>query len=142
MPDTADSVDILYGLFRSGLVVSGNSYITVAKAATSGDALSSFRVSGFTTFIGIIGGRTEVEPLIGGTFTAMADYVDVEIFHRESGIAVSGLRMRVNDAKITVASGAFPISGVARPVQTAESQPLQHEHIAKAKLTYRFRRLQ
>jgi len=135
----------MYGQLTSGLVVSGNSYITLAKIITSGDALTSLRVSGFTDFIGLRLERNEIRPLTGGVFTEVADYVSAEIYIHVSGAQVlSGLRQRINDFKITVASGAWESGNtvnIALPTLVAEDWTMPHERVGRAKLTYRFRYL-
>lgn len=127
----------MYSVLQSGLLVSGNSYISLNKQVVSGDALSNLRVSGFTDLVLLKQGRSETEPLIGGTFTAVADYVEAEIYVHKSGIALSGVRRLIDDFKITVASGTW--TNPARPYLVGEEWPLPQEKVSKGKLIYRFR---
>ena len=151
MPNLVDSVNTLFTTIQSGLVVSGNSYISVAKQVTSGDALASFRISGMTDFIGLRLQRNETKGLTGGVFTEVADYVVADIsihgtYAKASGQTetqtLSGLRQRVDDFKITVASGTWSGTNPARPILVSESWSLPHEKAGKAELVWRFRYLQ
>ena len=136
-------MDSLYTVIRSGLVVSGNGSITVAKQLTSGDAMQSFRISGAEHLIGLRQGRSESLGILGGKFTQIADYVDVDLFvhytYATTSSVLTPLRRLVDDFKITIASGSF--TNPARPILVAESWPMAHEKNAKATLSYRFRYL-
>ena len=143
MPDT---VEIMYLTLQSGLLVSGNADITLAKSVASGDALSNQRISGRTDAVYLYQGRTDIRPMLGPRYEA-GDYVVAEVSVRfptattlnpNSGAGIV-LRQRVNDFKTTIVSGTWPVSGVPRPFLTFEEWPLSHVNVAKAKLTYRFR---
>ncbi len=144
-----DSVNLFYTQCQSGLVVSGNSYVYVAKSITSGDTLASFRVSGATSYIAFRLSKTESEPMVGGTFIGITDYVETEIYVRRTYSAgvdtipiVSGLSQLVTDFATTVLSGNWNASGnVSRPTLVARSAPLVHEKFGKQRLTYRLRYL-
>lgn len=150
MPNNVNSVQTLLDVLNSGLVVSGNADITVQRQTISGDALSNQRVSGYTTVIYLRNGRTDGIGITGGTFTEMADYVDSEVLitlrqSQVSGIglnsgAVAILKTRVDDLKITVASGTF--TNPPRPIQISENWPQPHQQVAKATLIWRFKYLQ
>ena len=128
-----------------------NPFITLAKQITSGDALSSFRISGNPTLIALRLERTEAQGLTGGQFTEMTPYVRVEIFNHIPFSAVSGLSAAsgavatlidlVRDFKITIASGTWANSGstqnVAPPVFMGEEWPMPTQQQAKAALLYR-----
>lgn len=140
-----DSVAVLLTVLQSGLVVSGNADITLARSVTSGDALSNQRISGRTDFIYLYQGRTDITPLTGGGFYEAADYVVAELNVRYPTATTTNanttLQTRVDDFKTTVASGAWPLSGVPMPFLVAEEHPMAHANVAKAKLTYRLRYL-
>ena len=147
MPNTLDTVQTLLTVLQSGLVVSGNSYITVQRQTVSGDALSNMRVSGYTELIYLRNARTDGQGLTGGNNTEIADYTDIDIYisFRQSQIsgvgthsgAYSTLRQRVDDTKITIASGSF--SSPPRPVFVGENWPQPHQQVAKATTSYRTR---
>ena len=147
MPNTLDTVQTLLSVLQSGLVVSGNSYITVQRQTVSGDALSNMRVSGYTELIYLRNARTDGMGLTGGNNTEIADYTDIDIYvsfrqSQVSGVgthsgAYSTLRQRVDDTKITMASGTF--TAPPRPILIAENWPQPHQQVAKSTLSYRTR---
>ncbi len=142
---TPDSVGIFLNVLQSGVVVSGNSYITVARSMTSGDALSSFRVSGPTDLIAIRLTRNVTMPLLGGRFNKVEDYVDAEIYHHDvtanaAGIisssgSVAIVQRLVNDFKVSVSGGTW--SGVPPPQLVQEVHPYAQMQFSKARLSYR-----
>ena len=143
-----DSVRIFLNAIQSGLVVSGNAYITASRIVTSGDAISSFTVSGKTDYIGLRLQRDTTNPLTGG-YTEVADIVTADILHHEytpnatgvtdanSSIAV--VSRLVSDYKATVSGYAW--SGVAPPKLVSESHPMSQAQFSKAQLSYRVRYL-
>lgn len=147
MPNTTDATNTLYLVARSGLVVSGlgNAVtVTTSIADVSGHALTSQRASGTVTLIALKQGNTVTRPQVGGVFTEIEDYVDVEIYVRapilNSGVdSRAALRTRVDDFKITVASGSF--TNPARPYLIGEEAPQHHLNASKQRLRYRFRNL-
>lgn len=143
MPNTLNAADALYDVLVSGLVVSGNAYIVLAKNITSGDAITSFNVSGFTDFIILNNVRGDGMGITGGTFVEIADYVEATIFKHETYTnttnVYSGVVRMVDDLKITVASGSF--TNPPRPVLVTENWTVPHEKATRASLTYRFRYL-
>jgi hypothetical protein len=142
---TPDAVGIMLNIVQSGVVVSGNSFITVARSMTSGDALSSFRVSGPTDLIAIRLTRNITMPLLGGRFNKVEDYVDAEIWHHDvtanaSGVisssgSVAIVQKMVNDFKVTISGGTW--SGVPPPQLVSEVHPYAQQQFAKGRLTYR-----
>lgn len=149
MPNTLDTTQTILAVLQSGLVVSGNSYITVQRQTVSGDALSNMRVSGYTELIYLRNARTDGQGLTGGNNTEIADYTDIDIYvsFRQSQIsgvgigsgAYSTLRQRVDDTKITIASGTF--TSPPRPILISETWPQSHQQVAYGKLNYRTRYL-
>lgn len=131
----------LLTVLQSGLLVSGNSDVSLVKVITSGDAMTSFTVSGKTELIALRQGRNETNPMLGGQVTTIADYVIADIFihypYANTSSTVTTLRTRVDDFKITIASGTF--TNPPRPIFVAESWPVAHEKFGHASLTYRFR---
>jgi len=148
LSNPVDSVNSLYTVIQSGLVVSGNTNMQVVKQVTSGDNLTSARMSGTGGFeyIALRLSRNEPMPLVGGTFTHVTDYVEANIYiHYPYGPAfntssvLSNLVQRVKDFKTTVYSGTW--TNPAKPFIAQEEWPQPHEKVAKAKLVYRFRYL-
>jgi hypothetical protein len=129
------------------LVVSGNTSISVNTSLTSGQALASlgYATSGKTDAIYIRLARDQTAPLTGGVFNEIADNIVLEVYNLrvyqggDTNVAMSGLRTRVNDLKVTMASGSF--TGMSRPMLVSESWPLPQEKWAKATLVYRTRYL-
>lgn len=143
-----DSVRIFLNAIQSGLVVSGNSYITASRVVVSGDAISSFTVSGNTDYIGLRLQRDTTNPLTGG-YTEVADIVTADILHHDvtanaSGITDAGSSVAivsrlVSDYKATVSGYAW--SGVAPPKLVSESRPMAQAQFSKATISYRVRYL-
>jgi hypothetical protein len=147
VPSNIDAAGNIYNVIASGLVVSGNSYITVQTSLLSGQAASSlgYATSGKTDAIYIRLVRDQTEPMTGGVYNAIADNIVLEVYNLrvyqggDTNVAMSGLRTRVNDLKVTMASGSF--TGMSRPMLISESWPLPQEKWAKATLIYRTRYL-
>jgi len=147
---TVDSVGVFLNAIQSGLVVSGNSFITVARVVNSGDALSSFRVSGPTDFIGIRLSPGRGAALTGRYFTEMQDNVVIDVYHHDVTATVSGpaypgtvavVQQRINDLKLTVSGATWAGTGVPPPKLVSESHPLAQAQFARGELTYRVRYL-
>ena len=153
---TVDSVGVFLGAVQSGLVVSGNAYITLTRVMNSGDALSSFRVSGPNDFIGIRLQPGRGEPLTGSYFTQIAESV-VVIYHHDttfatsgvsqSGASVAAVQRLTNDFKLTVSGATWATTssgvytGMAPPKLVMETHPLAVAQFAHATLQYRVRYL-
>ena len=145
-----DSVGVFLNVVQSGLVVSGNGYMTCTRVVNSGDALTSFRVSGPNDFIGLrlSPGRTNV--LTGG-YTEVADVIVCDIYHHDTSFATSGVvqsgasvaavQRMTNDMKTTVASGVWTGYGISPPKLIGETHPLAQSMFSRATLTYRTRYL-
>ena len=149
MPNTVDAVQSLYNVFQSGVVVSGNTQITLAEQFTSGSAIMSLRVSGFNEYIQVFRmPGAQVTAVTGGTYQgAVSEVVAEEIYIRRATYdnqqVLSILNQRIADSKITVASGAFNSSGfnLPRPYLSRENAPMVYELNGKARLEWRFRYL-
>lgn len=140
MPSLVDVANTLVTVLQSGLVVSGNPTINVKLVLGSGDLMTSIRASGLREQIFVYPTRTETAPAIGGTYNAITDYVRAEILVLVSGASQSRLRTRVDDFKVTIASGTF--TSPARPYMSAENWPTPYQGVARAVLEYRFRHLE
>ena len=141
-----DSVGVFLNVVQSGLVVSGNGYMTCTRVVNSGDALTSFRVSGPNDFIGLRLSPGRGNPLTGG-FTEVVDTVITEIYHHDTSFATSGVaqsgasvaavQRMVNDFKTTVNSGTWTGFGMSPPKLVSETHPLAQAMFSRATLTYR-----
>jgi len=145
VPNNVDGVNTLRLVLQSGIVVSGNGDISLIRVLTSGDAMTTHRISGATMLIALRQGRTETQALTNSVYTQVRDYVEAEIFVHYPSVSTSGaqtaLRTLVNDFKITVASGSFVTSGTGnppRPIFVGEEWPMPHGLVAKARLIYKF----
>ncbi len=149
MSGTPDSIRIFLNAIQSGVVVSGNNYITVSRVVNSGDAISSLRVSGARDYIGLRLQRDATVPMTGTYFTQVADTVTADIYHHDftsnasgvtdSGASVAIVERMVNDYKLTVSGYSW--SGVAPPKLIAESHPMAQAQFARAEVSYRLRYL-
>ena len=75
-----DSIDAFYDIFTSSIAVSGKApFITLAKDITSGDAMSTIKVSGANQWIYLRQGRTEIRALTNRLLVEHADFVDIEV---------------------------------------------------------------
>lgn len=141
-----DSVGYFLTAIQSGLVVSGNTAITIGRAIVSGDTLSTTK-SGQTDFIQLRMSRDQTSPLTGGFFNEIADTVVAEIGIRYTYVppvtsgAPASLIQRVSDFKTTIVSGRNVFVGTSMPQLIAEEWPTLHEKTAKARLSYRVRYL-
>lgn len=141
-----DELDKVFNVLISGLVVSGNNYIVVQRQVVSGDTMSNQRVSGYTDWIMIRPIRIDVLPLRAG-YAEMVEYFDIDVYNIQRQSQVSGLgvlsgasstvRQRVNDIKITIASGSY--SGISPPTIVGENWAQPHQQVTKATLSYRTR---
>lgn len=138
-------------------MVSGNSYITAARVVNSGDALSSFRVSGPTDFIGLRLSRSMGVPYTNSFYTEVADTVTCEVYHHDvtatsSGVTDSGssiaiVEQRIGDLKLTVSGYAWGSdlsgnhTGIPTPRFLSETHPLALATFARGELQYRVRYL-
>ena len=140
MPNLVDAANTLVTVLQRGLVVSGNPTINVKLVIGSGDLMMSIKASGLREQIFVYPTRTETDPKIGGVYNAITDYVRAEILVLTSGTSQTRLRTRVDDFKITIASGTF--TQPPRPYMTSENWPTPHTGVARAVLEYRFRHLE
>jgi len=144
---TVDSVGVFLGAIQSGLVVSGNGFITVTRVVNSGDALSSFRVSGPTDFIGIRLQPGRGTPLTGAYYTQVSETVVVDLYHHDttsatsgvaqSGASVAAVQRLTNDFKLTVSGATWAGNGIPPPKLVFESHPLAMAQFGHATLNYR-----
>ena len=137
----ADSVGAFLSVLQSGLVVSGNNFILVERALTSGDARTQMKASGtYTDQITLRLSPGHPHQVTGGTYTVMSDDIVAEVSCRTwyQGVNTSNVvtivEQRVKDFKSTIASGTFV--GFSKPRFTGETWPLAHEKAAKATLKY------
>lgn len=144
-----DSVGIFLSAIQSGVVVSGNSSITVARSMTSGDALASFRIGGKQDMLAVRLTKNEPIPFTGSFYTKVADMVNIDVYHHDTAAGTSGLssssgsvaivQRLVNDLKVTVSGFAW--SGVPPPKLAGEGHPYAQAQFAHATVTYRVRYL-
>jgi hypothetical protein len=149
MSGTPDTVKLFLNAIQSGLVVSGNNHISAGRVMTSGDTMSSLKVSGMNNFIGLRLSRDTTNPMTGNTYTEVCDIVTAEILYRDfsvnssgvtdSGSSVAVVSQLVSDYKLTVSGFAW--SGVAPPRLFAETHPYAMSQVAKADVSYRVRYL-
>lgn len=149
MPNTVSPTQALFTVFQSGLLVSGNTRITLAQQIQSGAAIMSVAVSGADEYIQLFKTPgTKLEPTTGGIFQGVVSSVIAEeIFIRRATYDVSGgastaetvLRQRIVDSKITVASGNFASGfNLPRPYLIGENSPMPSELFSKGRLEWRF----
>jgi len=148
---TVDSVGVFLGALQSGLVVSGNQFITVTRVVNSGDALTSFRVSGPNDFIGLRLAPGRGTPLTNSYFTQMDETVIAEIYHHDyvsatsgvnqSGASIAAVTRMVNDFKLTVSGATWAGNGMPPPKLLVETHPLALAQASRATLEYRVRYL-
>ena len=141
MPNTVDTVKAFKTILQSGIVVSGNVFITVNTQIVSGDATTSLYLSGVGRNESILIRKAQIlnpKTMTGGKFTSLTDVIETTIFSRISGFAYTNVVQRAQDLKITIASGNWHSGyNLALPVIYDEVWPLNTADVAKVAIKYK-----